>query len=384
MNKEQKQLLEIISAALFRTPVTVEADSNELLQEAMMQAVQPLVYSVIKSKLKEEERVTWKKMWNHCFKKSLRIEYEHIEVNELMSQHQIPYVIVKGYASGFYYPEASLRSYGDVDFLVYNKDMEKAGKLLESYGFEKAVQDDGKSIHIAYHRAPNSVWELHRSLNGIPSGDYGECIQAFLSDIIETSCLVSSDNGEYRIPDTFHHGLVLLLHTASHLTSEGIGLRHLCDWAVFVEHVPEFESIFQEKLKKCGLWKFARLLTLVSVKYIGLPEQEWAGEADEELLELLMEDILSGGNFGKKAEYRYAQIKYIKNRGEGTVDKKSPISQVLYTIWKKAEQEEKSSIAVMIDYIRMIMQGKRKLDNRDVVKGAEKRKRLYAELNLYE
>ena len=57
----------------------------------------------------------------------------------------------------------------------------------------------------------------------------------------------------------------------SHMTSESIGLRHLCDWAVFVNSISnnEFVGLFSENLKSFGLWKFAQIMTATSEKYLG-------------------------------------------------------------------------------------------------------------------
>jgi hypothetical protein len=227
---------------------------------------------------------------------------------------------------------------------------------------------------------------MHRSINGIPAGNAGELIKRYLSDIIETAVDYDEGNGVIRIPDDFHHGLVLLLHTASHLTSEGVGLRHLCDWAVFVNHFTDsqFTDLFEDKLKDCGLWRFAQLLSLTSVQYLKLPYQSWMGEADDDLLEQLITDIMDGGNFGHKDEDRYRQVKYISNRGEYTVDEKNPVLQLWDTIGRKAKATDTSRAAVVADYIGMVLKGERKLDSRSTVTNAAERKRLYTELHLFE
>lgn len=48
----------------------------------------------------------------------------------------------------------------------------------------------------------------------------------------------------------FHHGLVMLLHLFSHLTGARIGIRHLCDWALFLNSIEEkeFLKLFQEPI----------------------------------------------------------------------------------------------------------------------------------------
>ena len=126
------------------------------------------------------------------------------------------------------------------------------------------------------------------------------------------------------------------------------------------------------------------MLTLVSSEYLGLPEQSWAGNATAEMKQALIEDILEGGNFGKKNLDRFAQIKYIKNRSDGSVDSKSAARQVLNTIKTKAQKEQKSMFGVVLDYLKMVLRGERKLDDKIVVNGAARRKKLYSELKLFE
>ena len=107
------------------------------------------------------------------------------------------------------------------------------------------------------------------------------------------------------------------------MLAEGIGLRHLCDWAVFVNHFREeaFPELFREKLQAIGLWRLARLLSLCAVCCLGLPRQSWMVEdaADPELALALMEDILSGGNFGRKDRQRVYEGMFISNRGKDGV-----------------------------------------------------------------
>ena len=378
--RNDSAMLGLVSSALFGyrsdTPTNSEADS--LAKELLMQAVLPIAIS----SAPEEFQAKWRKRSNEIVAANMMISYEHTELHELLTENQIPYVILKGAASASYYPNPILRTMGDVDFLVKEQDVARAGALLEGIGFRSEADTGG--VHIGYQRE-NSTWELHRSVNGVPSGAAGELIQSYLSDIIESAVDYDEGNGTIRIPDAFHHGLVLLLHTASHLTSEGVGLRHLCDWAVFVNHFSDtqFVMLFEDRLKACGLWRFAQLLTLVSVKYLHVPEKSWAGEAEEELPERMICDILTGGNFGKKDEDRYRQIKYISNRGEHTVDDKSAVQQLWDTVSRKAKAENKARIAVLMDYFRMLLRGERKPDGMQTIQRAAERKELYAEFRLY-
>lgn len=378
LSNTQKELLALTATAIFGAE-SVKAGGEALIREACDQAILPLVYAL----LPQESKALSSKEYKQTMAANMAISYEHTELHDLLTENGIPYVILKGAASASYYPSPILRTMGDVDFLVKEQDLKRAGELLEGIGFQP--EEDTGGIHIAYHRE-GSTWEMHRSINGIPDNPAGEIIRGYLSDLTETAVDYDEGNGILRIPDDFHHGLILLLHTASHLTSEGVGLRHLCDWAVFVNHFTDtqFVALFESRLKACGLWRFAQLLTLVSVKYLHLPEKDWAGDAEEELLEGMICDILSGGNFGKKDEDRYRQIKYISNRGEHTVDEKSAVHQLWETVSRKAKAEHKTKLRVLTDYARLVLQGKRKLDDLKTIRRAEGRKELYTEFRLYE
>ncbi len=243
---------------------------------------------------------------------------------------QIIYLMcfLKGCASASYYPAPVFRTMGDVDFLVNPTDLSKADELIQSIGFRRGENVSGAQIE--YFR-DNSTWDMHHSINGIPDNVSGKHIRVYLSDIIDTAMEYDEGNGAVKIPDPFHHCLILLLHTASHLASEGVGLRHLCDWAFFANKVNVEQ--WKTELQNCGLYHFAQILTLVSMKYLGLPEQSWAGTADDTILEQFITDILDGGNFGKKDDDRYRQIKYISNRGERTVDQKNVVIQLWGYYW---------------------------------------------------
>lgn len=410
MNKVQKLLLQVIGAALFGGDMpAVDAQYIEpLLKESKSQAVYSLLFNTldnqIKAALSSEKYEQYSEMnLMHAIACTRNFD-EHGELHELMTGEQIPYVVIKGLASALYYPEPSLRNTGDVDFLVDSSDLPRAGKVLEQAGFAVDHGDEDDGIHVAYTRPPMSIWEMHRSVNGVASGEIGKAIQAELDHTIATAEQATCDGVLCRVPDPFHHGLIMLLHTASHMTSEGVGLRHLCDWAVFVYALSdaEFREIFEKKLKDFGLWRFAQVLTLLGIEYLGAPKRVWAVKAVErklitaEQLESLMNDILSGGNFGFKDMNRYREIKYITDRGERTVSSDGIIKQGFKTLNKKVCADYKTIgkhrfllpigyIAEGGRYIGLLLSGKRKSSGtRQMLQEAAQRKKVYSSLRLFE
>lgn len=381
---EQNDLLLLVSQALFDGQESFLPEAGRvaaITAEAEKQTVLPLIAPALR--MADPSDPAPMSRAARLLANNARVFYEHAELHELMTGGQIPYVCLKGCASAAWYPDPTVRTMGDVDFLVREEDLPTAGQLVESIGMRLHSEEEG--IHYAYVR-PGSTWEMHRCVNGVPSGESGDRIRELLSDIIETAQCRTDENGSYKIPDTFHHGLVLLLHTAAHLTSEGVGLRHLCDWAVFAAGLDEdsFTDLFEEKLKATGLWHFAQILTLVCIRHLGAPARSWAGDADEALTDALLADILNGGNFGAKDADRTRQIKYISDRGQGTVSDRSPLLQAWDTLGTKARMEHKSRARVLLDYAALVASGQRKPDSSDTLKNAKKRKALYAQLRLFE
>ncbi|MBQ8793557.1 MAG: nucleotidyltransferase family protein, partial [Clostridia bacterium] len=232
INNNQTILLDLCAKSLFGKDIIIpdEVDSKELIEESKRQTVFPTTYSFIKDKCDDVDG----KAFSQIIAKNIRVEFAHSEIHRVLSENNITYVILKGVASASYYKEPMLRMMGDVDVLVAPHDIAKADKLLNSIGFATTDDIDGDDMHIGYKRKDGISCELHRRIGWAPNNRVGDIVNKYLYDIFEKSFEYKMSNGSCIVPCKFHHGLILLLHTATHLTHEGVGLRHLCDWAVFV------------------------------------------------------------------------------------------------------------------------------------------------------
>lgn len=396
LNKTQKSVLSLVSAALFSEEIDQpnNIDWKSLYQESLQQAVFPLVYSVVQDKLPAEQKKLWEKNFYQFIASDIQVGYEHTEVHNLLTEHNIPYVILKGNASASYYPDPLLRMMGDVDFLVDEHDLERAGKLLEAAGFVRTEEHEHEA-HIAYHRAPRSTWEMHWRLSGIPQGRSGDIVRRYFSDVIDTATVMKSENGDCIVPNPFHHCLVMLVHTAEHMINTGIGLRHLCDWAVFANQVDVGQ--WKSELTECGLWRFAQLLTQLATTYLHMPERSWAMEnVDTELLHAMICDIFAGGNFGRKDEQRINQAKLMTDKNKGSVDDTSFVRQFMAVMNEKARIAlplcRKIPVLLPIGWVYAggrhllrIKAGKRpKIRMKEMVEGAAERREIYKQFHLFE
>lgn len=275
MNSVQKDLVSLIEDSLFKKGI-LNSPTDEVLAEARKHTVDGLIS---------------KKAYN-VYVNSIRSMQAHAELSSILDS--IPFVTIKGCASASYYPRPLQRTMGDIDFLVYQKDFNNAEIQLLKAGFIK-IEDGDTSFHSSY-MFRGLVYEMHREINGIHSSALD--IQSFHESLMETKCDLETDGGVVRIPDDFHNGWICLLHIIKHFTNDGIGLRHFCDWACFVNKIDNFQDMFEDSFKASGVWNFARIVSLTAVKYIGLPYQEWMGSEEEDILDLFMDEVMISGNFG--------------------------------------------------------------------------------------
>ncbi len=326
---------------------------------------------------------------------NLVVNNSHLKIHNVLSKADIPYVILKGLASALYYPDPLLRSMGDVDFLVCEDDLEKTCTVLEENGFVASEKTHGD--HLVY---TDDVcrYELHIEPAGMPKGEAGELVKSYLADILNKAEVKNTLFGQILVPCAFHHGIIILLHTCHHLTSSGVGLRHLCDWAVFVNSLSddEFVGLFREKFNKIGLWTFACVLTKVCEKYLSCPRKSWVGQVDEILVEALAQDIFKGGNLGQKSADRSHEAMILPKYGDEEHKEKSNsgrfldyINQSVKNNWKKAE---KNKLLLPLGwvyfggrYVLRSLKGERpKINVNSFLNDAKQRTELFDKLKLFE
>ena len=390
-------LLNLLSHALFGAPLEIPdgVDWQEVFDESKLQSVSAIAIADVPPELLPDDIAkAWEKESFKILMNNTRVGSEHAQLHKILSDADIPYVILKGSASASYYPDPMLRSMGDVDFLINKTDIGKVDLLLRKNGYQP--QPSNHECERGYRKGL-STWELHWAVNGVPGGEVGDRINGYLADIIPSAVLTSSVDGEYMAPTDFHHGLVMLLHVARHMVTGGIGLRHLCDWAVFAAKVgEEFPAIFEEKLKSVGLWRFAQLLTQLSVEYLKCPPQNWMGELESELTDALKDDVFAAGNFGTKDKKRSDEAKFITSRKKGGVNDDSTLKQSVLSANEIVRKHWKFADKVPVVYpfgwaffggryaIRSALGKRDKKIMKELVEKAKVRKDLYRQNKLYE
>lgn len=378
-------IIGILGHHLFRLPMPSldSVDMEALLTEALHQSVYSIVYSEVADRDLPE---SFRNLSFSVIANNIRNEHDHYELHKILQD--VPYVIIKGMASAYYYPDSIYRQSGDVDFLVSEDDLDRADAILIQNGFHKHSGTSEHGFHWSYSNGSEEA-EMHWQAPGIPSVG-GDRIRALLADTVQQAVLVQEEQGSFFMPSPFHHGLIILLHTASHLTSGGIGLRHLCDWLVFENSLGDtFTALFEKPLKEIGLWRFAQILTKCGEVSFGLASKSWCDEIDSSLSEDLLEDILTAGNFGRKDEKRSSESKLIRDNGTRKVKKSNTVQNLYQNTVERARNTglplPLGIVNVVLQYVGRTLSGKRNnvLDPH-IRKEALSRQKLYSQLGLFE
>ena len=133
ISENQLLILKLLAKALFNIQIKLpeNIDWNGICKEGISQTVLPLIYKELGEVIPSEEKAKWQRLIYQMMANNVQVLFEHTEVHEIFSREKIPYVIIKGACSAKYYSEPRLRMMGDVDFVVKQKDLGRAGAILE-------------------------------------------------------------------------------------------------------------------------------------------------------------------------------------------------------------------------------------------------------------
>ena len=227
---------------------------------------------------------------------------------KILTDNGINPVLLKGHGVASNYREPSLRESGDIDLYVGVEDYRRAFDVLAPLSDpdgEFLFEAESKHSHIDINGIPV---EIHRYCEVLPRR-YNAFFQNLagkgLSEGTELIDIADVDM-KVRIPEPTFNAFFIFNHLWQHLVTEGVGLRQVCDWTMFLH--ANAGRIDEERLvsilEPLDLLRAWRVIGRVAVDVLGLPEEEMPLIADvsskkvEKVVEMMMEE----GNFGHERE----------------------------------------------------------------------------------
>ncbi len=207
--------------------------------------------------------------------------------------------ILKGQGNALMYPNAYSRNPGDIDVWV-NASREQITEYAKKH-FK--LGDDIRYQHIETSVDGVPV-ELHFFPCTMNNPFYHTRLQKWFKRNADLQCsnvvTLPDGIGEIAIPTTAFNVVYQLTHLYHHFFDEGIGMRQIIDYYYVVnnDELLVIRDTLQRELKHLGLWKFAGAVMYVLHEALGLSEEKMIAPMDEKRGELLLAEILEGGNFG--------------------------------------------------------------------------------------
>ncbi len=213
-------------------------------------AVHLVAYGLQKSGLKPKDTELIKKFRKGLLFAAYRVEQiERAQKGsiEILSENQIPFILLKGAVARDYYPEPWMRTSYDVDILIKKEDFDKAVKAFD----EKGYTISKKSAYDILIIAPNDVHvELHFNFM---------CYSPKIKDTVAVPDIwekaVQKSEYEYALTDEMFY-YFHVSHMAKHVTIGGCGLKPFIDMYLLYQHDNFNKS--NSYIKEIGLENFEK------------------------------------------------------------------------------------------------------------------------------
>lgn len=323
MTTAQKQFIELLKAGLWGTPADPKlfqpenTDWKEILRISTEQTVTVIITDGI-STLPNE---LWpqKKVMIQLMMLRMKTEQTHTLLNKTVNQivnalnkENIPSVLLKGQGVAQNYNTPTSRTCGDIDLYTGLDGYKKAGEITEEL---RKNQNCSQAIECDHHLhlTLNGVEiEIHRQASFVPGKKANNILNDWTKESIDRNFgtdrldIWNNDGTSIALAPPTYNSFFILHHAVRHMTTEGVGIRQICDWAMLLHknHSRINCAELEQKLREMHLLQVWKEFGRLAVTVLGLPENELPlAPADvnkpNRKTDKILQHIFISGNFGR-------------------------------------------------------------------------------------
>lgn len=258
------------------------ADGESLVDCALRLKVGGLFYRAIKSRYLPTElipidiRNKLRDAYRESAIRNTSLFFEASKVLKSLADNQLPVIALKGLSlAKSIYGDIALRPMTDMDLLVKEENLVRAGRILLTLGYKQDFPSWENTLKVYHHLPPftnknGEIIELHWDIV-TPNRP----INVDLDGLWERACLIKVDNVEVRAlspEDLFYH---LCIHACDNLPT-GLDLIPLCDLAGLIETSADKIDwqILIERATRWGGQKCVYLMLLLVRELLGAAPPE--------------------------------------------------------------------------------------------------------------
>ena len=244
--------------------------------------------------------MTWMGKAQQIHRQNMKVNIVASKLYSMLRGDGLRCCILKGQGNALMYPNPYSRTPGDIDVWIdasRERIIEYASKKFE-------LGDDIRLQHLETSLDGVPV-ELHFFPCSMNNPIYHARLQKWFRRNADLQCShivgLPDGAGDIAISTTAFNVVYQLTHLYHHFFDEGIGMRQIIDYYYVVnnDELLVIRDTLQRELKYLGLWKFAGAVMYVLHEALGLSEEKMIAPMDEKRGELLLAEILEGGNFGR-------------------------------------------------------------------------------------
>lgn len=189
------------------------------------------------------------------------------EMAEKWTEHGCRVMVMKGQANGAFYPKPEHRNPGDIDCYLF-ENYAKGNEIAREAG-AKVDESWYKHSVISYK---GETFENHQYFVHTRDGKRGKRLEKELENALLVQDSSFMFHGSVMFPPAQWNAMFLTYHACAHFVSEGLRLKQILDWAMFLKaHQDEVDwNAFYGFCERNHLRRFADAMTHIAAKYLSV------------------------------------------------------------------------------------------------------------------
>lgn len=207
--------------------------------------------------------------FGHCVDVEKKNQQQRMVMNEMgtiWAAQGIQAIVFKGQAMSLYYPVPFHRAPGDIDVFLTNYNF---GNYISMVLGARVNENWYKHSQISWK---GELFENHRYLVQIRGGAKKKDLEKTLRYLLFGDRLAHFPNSDIFVPPIMFNALFLSYHGLAHFLSEGICLKQILDWVVFLQKEQEKIdwNLFYSYCEEFHLRRWVDALNDISVHKFGV------------------------------------------------------------------------------------------------------------------
>lgn len=303
IDKIGQVFLKAVSAGLQRKiiedPLLSTEEWHSLMDLSAKHALLPLVFESVYPLLPEELEHAYRIVSISLISSQARRTDLFLRLYQKFQKEGIEPLVIKGIVCRDTYNLSDWRVSSDEDVYIPQSEFPHFHELMGHIGFQSSPPNY-RSAHEAVYTGGGIIIEGHWELFPQESRQW-EQMNVMATDIMKRARHMDIDSVKILTPDSTDHLIYLIMHAMKHFSLAGVGIRQICDIAMWSKKYEVDWQRVKETTDLFGATYFTEAIIDAANRYFDMPIPEGWTVIDSTNL---IKDSLAGGTFGHSSADR--------------------------------------------------------------------------------